>query len=784
MQAIAAKEWILRCLRRIMVLLVYGAVISIDFTRCTASAQPMPDYDLAINYGTVMDPASGLQAVRHLGIRNRRIEVIAEAPVAARQTIDARGLVVAPGFIDLHAHGQDRFSSRLQALDGVTTALELELGAMPVEAWYAGRAGKAIINYGVAVSHINARAAVKGDTASTVYGQATAAELDRLESLLQKGLDDGALGIGYGIQYTPGAGRDEIERLFRLAARNNVINFVHVRFAGAIEPGSSVEAVQEMIACAASSGTGVHIVHIGSSGLHQVPLLLELIGGARSRGIDVSTEVYPYTAASTSIKAALFDPGWRQRLGADFGDLEWVATGERLTAESFAAYREQGGMVIAHIIPEAMVRHALAHPLVMVASDGVPFIDGRAHPRGAGTFARVLGHYARDQQVLPQMQALAKMTIMPARRLEATVPAMRRKGRISAGADADLTIFDAAKIIDRATFAEPAQPSAGIRHVLVAGTFVVREGKFVENVYPGQPIRRPRWPQEDGRRAEALSLLGQPLYPMSFTPAQIAALDSQLAVARAAFEANPNNEDNIIWYGRRTAYQSRYRDAIAIYSDGLRRFPESYKLLRHRGHRYISVREFDNAIADLRRASELIRGVPDEIEPDGQPNRLNIPTSTSHFNIWYHLGLAYYLRGDFESALDAYRHCLRFSTNPDALVATTDWLYMTLRRLGRETEAVAALAPISEDLQIIENHAYFNRLLLYKGLKSADSLLHADSDDALQVATYGYGIGNWYLYNGEREKATAIFRKVIEGRFWPAFGYIAAEAELQRLEEN
>jgi dihydroorotase len=245
-----------------------------------------------------------------------------------------------------------------------------------------------------------------------------------------------------------------------------------------------------MIGDAAGTGASVHIVHVGSSGLNQVPTILEMIEGAQSRGLDVTTEVYPYTAASTGIQAAIFDPGWRERFQADFSDIEWVETGERLDEESFSRYRETGGTVIAHVIPEDAVRTALAHPMVMVASDGTPFVNGRAHPRGAGTYARVLGRYVREQGVLSIPEAIRKMTLMPAQRLEGFVPQMRNKGRIRVGADADITVFDPDTVIDNATFSEPAQPSSGIIHVLVSGTPVVRDGMLQADATPGQAIRR------------------------------------------------------------------------------------------------------------------------------------------------------------------------------------------------------------------------------------------------------------------------------------------------------
>lgn len=458
------------------------------------STAQSPTYDIVIAKGRVIDPESGLDAIRWVGINGNKIAAISSTPLAGRQLVDAQGLVVGPGFIDLHAHGQDSVSSRFQVRDGVTTALELEGGTGDVAQWYSQRAGRAVINYGATMSHGDARAAVLTDSVAAgpaaIYRNARPEEIERIANVVRKGLDQGALGIGYGIQYMPGATRGEIVRMFAVGADRGVTNFVHDRFASVKEPGSSVEAVEELIAAAAVTGASVHMVHVGSSGLGQVPEILSMIAGAQQHGIDITTEVYPYTAASTDIRAAIFDDGWLERLGARYGDIEWVATGERLTAANWTERRKQGGMIIAHVIPEASVDFAVAHPLVMIASDGVQYVNGRAHPRSAGTFARVLGRYVREKKVLTLMEALRKMTLMPARRLEAAVPEMRDKGRVRVGADADLTIFDPDRVIDRATFAEPAQASAGIVYVLVNGTIVVRDENLVNGATPGRPVRR------------------------------------------------------------------------------------------------------------------------------------------------------------------------------------------------------------------------------------------------------------------------------------------------------
>lgn len=285
----------------------------------------------------------------------------------------------------------------------------------------------------------------------------------------------------------------------------------------------------------------------------------------------------------------------------------------------------------------------------------------------------------------------------------------------------------------------------------------------------------------DGRRPEAYSLFGEPLYQVEFPPDVEARYQKNLSEAERRYSDNPNDEDAAVWFGRRLGYLTRYRDAIEVYTEGLEKFPNSHVLLRHRGHRLISIREFDRAAQDLRRARDLSSNTPDEMEPDGEPNAAGVPTTTVRFNILYHLALAYYLLGRFEAALPVYEECMAQSSgNADCLVATTDWMYMTLRRLGRHDEAESLLSEIQADMPILENFAYHHRLLVYKGLKTPEELLGAESTAHHDTATHGYGIGNWHLVNGRVDDAKRVFGRVLDTEFWPAFGYIAAEADMKR----
>lgn len=448
-----------------------------------AQAPSAGPYDLTIANGRVMDPESGLDAVRHLGIAGGKIQAVSDTPLKGRTTIDARNLVVAPGFVDLHQHGHTPDDYPRKAADGVTAAFELEVGTADVERWYAERAGQAAIHYGVSVGHIPVRMAVMKDPGTflpsgpAAHREATDEEIAQMKAALASGLASGAVGVGFGIAYTAQATRWEIAEMFAVAGSARAPAYVHMR------GGDPLASFEEVLALSVISGAPLHVVHAQSSGGRQTPRLLQLIGRARARGLDVTTEMYPYTASATRIESALYD-GWEQFPEARFQNFLWPATGERLTRESFARYRAQGGTVISFGNTEEVVHGALIDPETMVASDG-----SASHPRGAGTYARVLGRYVRGDKAISLMTALAKMTIMPARRLEGRVPAARQKGRVRVGADADVTIFDPAAVIDEATYEAPTRASAGIVHVLVAGTPVVREGRLVEGARPGQPVR-------------------------------------------------------------------------------------------------------------------------------------------------------------------------------------------------------------------------------------------------------------------------------------------------------
>jgi N-acyl-D-aspartate/D-glutamate deacylase len=453
----------------------------------TAFAQA--GYDVVIHGGRVLDPETSLDAVRDVGIRGGQIVAISERPLAGKRLIKAAGLVVAPGFIDLHQHDLSQSGYRLKAMDGVTTALELEIGPPDVRKFLDQRRNVSLINYGTSASHPWARAAAfnrprVGDedlippSSPATNEPATAEQVQRMQQRLRDELNAGGLAVGMGIQYTPGATRQEVIEMFRVAAEHAVPVFVHMR-------GDRVESVGEVIAAAAVTGAPLHIVHINSSCLRDAPECLRMVAGARGRGLDVTTEAYPYIAGTTQINSALFNPGWQEKFEMKYSDLMIPSTGERLTKERFEELHAspQPQLIIMFNNTQAMVDQVIANPLTMIASDGAP-----GHPRNAGTFGRTFAQYVRERRSLTLMDAIRKMSYMPAVRLERCTPEARKKGRAQVGADADLVVFDPETFRDQSTFEKPNVPSTGVRYLLVNGTLVVDGGAIVPGVAPGRAI--------------------------------------------------------------------------------------------------------------------------------------------------------------------------------------------------------------------------------------------------------------------------------------------------------
>jgi N-acyl-D-aspartate/D-glutamate deacylase len=464
-----------------------------------ALARPMvsaQQCDLVIEGGRAMDPETGLDAARNVGIRDGKIIRISAEALSGSRVIHASGLVVAPGFIDLHQHGQEMESQRVKALDGVTTALELEIGAPDVAQFLKTKEGHSLINYGTSASHPAARALVFGaplppgeilpKSGPATDQPATPVQIVQIEQRLRSELDAGGLAVGMGIQYTPGATRLEVIDMFRLATERRLPVYTHVRSASHVDPGSSIESVSEVIGASAISGASLHIVHINSSCLRDAPECLSMIEGARARGLDVTTEAYPYIAGMTYINSAIFNPGWQEKQGGiSYGDLVLPNTGEHLTKERFDELHNSSTpqTVLVFSNSQEVLDKVIPNPLVMIASDGIP-----GHPRNAGTYSRVLARYVREKGAITLMDALRKMSLMPAEMLERSTPVARQKGRLQEGADADIVVFDAATISDRATFAKPMEPSVGVHYLFVAGTVVVNEGKIVPDVFPGRAL--------------------------------------------------------------------------------------------------------------------------------------------------------------------------------------------------------------------------------------------------------------------------------------------------------
>jgi N-acyl-D-aspartate/D-glutamate deacylase len=470
----------------------FGLLASVPAARAVAQ-QP---YDVVITGGRVVDPETGFDGVANVGVQGGRIVAVSEESMTGERVIDAAGLVVAPGFIDpLTSVGAARLPSALyKVTDGVTTVLALHGGPVDVGALYDAMAEEgALLNYGTNVGHGALRSAVglrSGDEEARAVA-ATPAQIDQIVELARQGIVDGALGIGFGLQYVPSTTEEEVFRLFALGARYGVPAHLHIRYLGPQRPINSVKAIQEVIATAAATGASAQVVHVNSTSPKDIDLVMRLLEGAVSHGVDVSADAYPWEAGSTGLESSVFDEGFRERMSIDYGDIELVSTGERLTDESFHRYRADGerDAVIVHFIPTETLRRALTSPIVMVGSDGSINEQGRGHPRGAGTYARFIRQYVREWGDLTLLEAMRKTSYLAARQLQQASPAFRRKGRLNVGADADITVFDLATIRERATYLEPAQTSVGVRYVLVNGVVVVDDGELVDEVRPGRALR-------------------------------------------------------------------------------------------------------------------------------------------------------------------------------------------------------------------------------------------------------------------------------------------------------
>ena len=455
-------------------------------------------YELVIEGGRVIDPETGLDTTRNVGIRDGKIARISETSLNGKRVISAKGLIVAPGFIDLHQHGQDLENQQVKALDGVTTALEMEIGKPDVASFLKSKENHSLINYGSTASHVAARSLVFGSplpengllpkSGPGTNEHATPEQIAKIKDRLRHELDAGALGIGMGIQYTPGATRSEIIQMFRFAAENELPVFTHVRSAGKVEPGSSVESISEVIGAVAVTGASLHIVHINSSCGSVVPECMQMIAGARARGLDVTTEAYPYEAGMTAINSALFNPGWQEKYDISYQNLMLPETGERLTKDRFEELHASNNpqWVITFTNTMQVVDALIPNPLVMIASDG-----DKGHPRDAGTYSRVLSRYVRELGTVTLMDAVRKMSLMPAQWLEKSTPEGRKKGRLQEGADADITVFDLQAVKDHSTYQHPMEPSVGVQYLVVGGTVVVDQGKIVPNVFPGRALVGP-----------------------------------------------------------------------------------------------------------------------------------------------------------------------------------------------------------------------------------------------------------------------------------------------------
>lgn len=491
-------------------------------------------FDLIIRGGRVVDPETAFDAVADIGISGDRIVAVAQSLPAGAREIDATGLIVAPGFIDLHSHGQSVSADRMQAFDGVTTALELEVGALPVDVWYAAqeKAGR-VLNYGTASAWLFARKAVMAGM--TLDGSlqpmemmgagahdmrwstevSSPAQTDEIVALTRKGLEQGALGIGIPHGYAAGAGIKEMARICELAAKFSVSTYTHIPYMSNVDPKSSIEAYVKLIGLAGATGAHMHICHLNSTSLQDIEYAAELIGRAQAQGLPITTEAYPYGTGSTVMSAEFFmDPDYPEKTGAGYEAIQVISTGERFASREQLAQARVAtpeAIVLWHFFDlkdphdSRLLDAAIMYPGGAIASDAIPWSnpdgslytgeewplgsDKSAHPRSCGTYTRFLSRWVRERQVIPLMEAIEKCTFIPAQIMEKCSPDFGRKGRLQPGCDADIVIFDLERVRDRATFEEMHLPAEGMVHVLVNGEAVIRDGQLLLDARPGRPLK-------------------------------------------------------------------------------------------------------------------------------------------------------------------------------------------------------------------------------------------------------------------------------------------------------
>lgn len=472
--------------------LLISVLVLFCFSPAPSVAQQL--YDVVILGGRVIDPETGRDEIANVGIVADRIRAITVDDIRGRKTIDASGQIVAPGFVDILASMRlDKAAHEFKIGDGVTTVLGMHGGPIDVAGYRRDHAAVGpLVNYAATVSHSELREAVG---ATDRYRPATPEQIDAMRPLAVQAIRDGAVGIGFGINYTPGASYEEIFALFEVAAAEGVPCHLHARYKGNVFPLTMSLATMEVISMAAATGAQAQLAHLISSTVGSAPLSIALIEGAAARGVDVGFDFHVWTRNQTWLQSALFDEGWQERFGgATYSDIYVAETQERLTEARFHELRARPEplSVQTEFIPEAEMIMGLESPLGIVSSDGGGLVDGRGHPRSVGTFGRFLGRFVRELEVVDWMEGIRKITLLPARRLEKAIPRMARKGRLQIGMDADVTVFDPATVKERATYQDPAQMTAGISHVLVSGVVVLDNGEIVEGAEPGQWLRHPR----------------------------------------------------------------------------------------------------------------------------------------------------------------------------------------------------------------------------------------------------------------------------------------------------